>query len=135
MRDNKIVVVVADDIETWQKINVTAFLAAGVADRAEGVIGAPYEDGSQRQYTPLFNTPVHVYAAPRDKLSTVLGRAVTRPVVTSVYIEDMFITDNDHDNRATVEKYATEDLPLVGLALCGEPKQIDKVTRGIKRHD
>ena len=52
----------------------------------------------------------------------------------AITIEDMFATGNDTDNRATVKARATDDLPLVGLALRAEKKVVDKVTKGAKMH-
>src|SRR5215469_10783636 len=41
--DTKIAVAVRADLETWQKLNVTAFLASGVAAGVVGVVGMPRE--------------------------------------------------------------------------------------------
>ena len=41
--DTKIAIVLRDDLETWQKLNVTAFLASGVAANPE-LLGEPYAD-------------------------------------------------------------------------------------------
>ncbi|MCH9670833.1 MAG: DUF2000 family protein, partial [Gammaproteobacteria bacterium] len=49
--------------------------------------------------------------------------------------EDMFSTGHDAANRQTVARYATDDLPLVGLAVRGDKRQIDKVTKGAKLHE
>ncbi len=46
----------------------------------------------------------------------------------------MFDTGHDAANRATVNKYRSDDLPLVGLALRAERKLVDKVTKGAKLH-
>jgi hypothetical protein len=71
----------------------------------------------------------------RDRLKTILNRANTRDIPAAVYIEDMFATGHDAANRETVTHYATADLPLVGLAVRGDKKEIDKVVKGAKLHD
>jgi hypothetical protein len=40
----KLAVVVRDDLEPWQRLNVTAFLLSGVTAAEDGVVGEPYED-------------------------------------------------------------------------------------------
>ena len=39
MFDTKFVIVVREDLAQWQKLNVTAFLATGVAGAVEGLLG------------------------------------------------------------------------------------------------
>ncbi len=39
MFDTKIAIVVREDLATWQKLNVTAFLTSGVVDATEGLSG------------------------------------------------------------------------------------------------
>jgi hypothetical protein len=71
----------------------------------------------------------------RDKLKTMLIRANNNNLAVALYIEDMFSTGFDAANRETVARYASEALPLVGIALRGEKKLIDKITKGAKLHD
>ncbi|MCG3005483.1 DUF2000 family protein, partial [Escherichia coli] len=42
MFDTKITIVVRDDLATWQKLNVSSFLASGVVAQSPGLIGDPY---------------------------------------------------------------------------------------------
>ena len=42
--DTKIALIIRSDLETWQKVNVAAFLAGGVAAEYPACIGEPYED-------------------------------------------------------------------------------------------
>jgi hypothetical protein len=43
--DTKVAVVVRDDLATWQRLNVTAFLMSGItASAGAGAIGEPYTD-------------------------------------------------------------------------------------------
>ena len=61
--DTKIAIAVRADLEPWQQLNVTAFLASGIAASMADVMGKPYEDGSGNTYLELFRQPVVVYAA------------------------------------------------------------------------
>lgn len=134
MHDTKICVVIKDDLETWQKLNVTAFLAAGVAASAPGSIGDQYEDGSGNTYLPIFAQPVFVFAASVEHLQRTHARALSREVSTAIYTKDMFATNNDNDNRAVVKAVAADDLDIVGLAFRAERKTFDKIVSGLKLH-
>ncbi|MEM7800639.1 MAG: DUF2000 family protein [Chloroflexota bacterium] len=131
----KIAIVVADDLASWQKMNVVAFLTSGVISKTEGIMGEPYVDGSGKTYHSLCIQPIVVLKASREKLPTFLARAERREVPAAIYIEDMFVTGHDAANRETVTRYASEDLPLVGIAIRAERKEVDKIFKGAKLHD
>lgn len=61
--DTKVAIVVRDDLAAWQRLNVTAFLASGVAGAFPSTVGERYEDASGTAYLPMFGQPVLVYAA------------------------------------------------------------------------
>lgn len=134
MFDTKIAIVVRDDLLTWQKLNVTAFLTSGVLGADKDLLGENYEDASGQTYRPLMIQPMIVLTTGREGLSKIHQRAVNRGVSTAIYIEDMFSTGHDAANRATVKRYATDDLNLVGLAVREEKKIVDKITKGAKMH-
>jgi hypothetical protein len=133
--DTKVAVVVRDDLATWQRLNVTAFLMCGVAAQAGAeAIGEPYRDADGREYLPLLVQPVLVFAADRSKLHLVRERAERREVPVALYTADMFETGTDADNRAAVRAVPTAELDLVGLALRAPHRDADGVLRGLKRH-
>jgi hypothetical protein len=128
-------VVVRDDLATWQRLNVTAFLMSGiVADAGTTVIGEPYRDADAREYLPLLVQPVLVFIANGDKLRALRERAERRQVPVAIYTTEMFSTGNDADNRAAVRAAATSELDLVGLALRALHRDADAVLRGVTRH-
>ena len=131
----KIAIVVADDLAVWQKLNVVAFLTSGIIAQTENIIGEMYIDDSGQTYSPLCIQPMVVLKASREKLPTFLGRAERRGVKAAIYIEDMFQTGHDATNRETVRQYATADLPLVGLAVRTDRKDVDKIFKGAKLHE
>ena len=59
--DTKIAVVVREDLPTWQKLNMTAFLISGIAGTQE-LVGEPYEDASGNRYLPMCRQPILVFA-------------------------------------------------------------------------
>jgi len=132
--DTKIGIAVRDDLATWQKLNVTAFLASGVAGGIGETVGDAYEDGSGNQYLPMFRQPVMVYAGTGDALVTAHQRALRRGMTTAVYTEELFKTGNDVDNRAAVRAVAVDELRLVGLAVYGRRNDVDRVLKGLALH-
>jgi hypothetical protein len=132
--DTKIAIAVRADLAAWQKLNVTAFLASAVAGGRPEVIGERYQDASGSDYLPMFRQPVLVYGATAAELTAVHGRALTRQLDVAVYIEEMFKTGNDDDNRAAVRAVDAADLSLVGLAVYGAKNALDKVLKGLQLH-
>ena len=89
--DTKIAVVVRDDLATWQRLNVTAFMISGVTAQAgAAVIGQDYLDADGRRYLPLLIQPVLVLEAAATKLKTVRERAERRGVPIAIYTNEMF---------------------------------------------
>jgi hypothetical protein len=132
--DTKIAVVVRDDLDTWQKLNITAFTVSGIAGTVEGVIGEPYEDSTGNKYLPMFKQPVLVFSATSDQIKAVYQRALNRQLAFSIFTEDLFQTNNDIDNRAAVKARQQEDLKLVGMAMRADKKVVDKVLDGLRLH-
>src|ERR1700704_4414091 len=132
--DTKIAVVIRTDLEPWQKLNVAAFLAGGLAAAFPECVGEPYEAGSGTQYLSLIGQPILIYGADRPAFTRALERALARGVKPAVYTEDMFKTTHDPPNRGAVEAVARADLNLVGVAMRAERKVIDKIVDGLKFH-
>ena len=128
--DTKIAIVVRTGLQPWQELNITAFLASGIAAANAETIGKPYEDGAGNTYTELFRQPVLVYAG--EDLSQLHGRALARGLSIAVYTMEMFGTGNDDDNRAVV--LAAPVLDLAGLAVYGPRNVVDKVIKGVTLH-
>lgn len=134
MHDTKVGIVIRDDLETWKKLNVTAFLIAGIAAASPEIIGEQYEDGSGNVYLPILGQPVFVYAASSDQMQRTRSRALSRGVPLAIYTMGMFATNNDKDNRAVVKGVDADKLEIVGLALRAERKNFDKIVNGLKLH-
>lgn len=132
--DTKIAIVLRDDLQTWQRLNVTAFTISGVAGTTEGILGDPYEDASGVTYLPMMVQPVMLFEADATKLRTVYGRARSREVRFSIFTEQLFSTPDDEANRAAVKAVASDDLALVGMAMRAERGVIDKIFKGVSLH-
>jgi hypothetical protein len=133
--DTKIAVILRADLAPWQELNVTAFLASGVAASAPESIGEHYADADGTKYLPLFGQPVLVFTAEgRDDLARALDKALARDLMPAVFTADMFSTGHDEANRAAVAAVTRSDLDLVGLALRGPKNAVDKITKGLPLH-
>src|SRR5271170_6296931 len=134
MFDTKIAVVVREDLISWQKLNVTAFLVSGIVGANGKLVGEPYEDAAGNTYNPLMIQPIIVLSADKETIAQIYRRAMEQSIRLSLYIEDMFKTGNDTDNRAVVKQYQPDEMNIVGLALRADKKTVDKITKGAKMH-
>jgi hypothetical protein len=98
--ETKVAVVVRDDLQTWQRLNVTAFLVSGITAAFPELVGEEYQDADGTTYLPLLGQPVIVLEADAATLRAAHQRALGRGIAMSVYTAEMFATGNDRDNRA-----------------------------------
>ncbi|GGM03827.1 hypothetical protein GCM10010129_54190 [Streptomyces fumigatiscleroticus] len=132
--DTKIAVLLREDLQTWQRLNVTAFLVSGLGTQVPEVIGEPYENADGVPYLPMFRQPVLVFEGTKETLTAAHGRALSRSLPRALFTSDLFSTGNDRDNRAAVRAVGTADLDLVGLAVYGPKNAVDKVLKGARMH-
>jgi hypothetical protein len=132
--DTKIAVLLRDDLEDWQRLNVCAFLASGIAAAHPELIGAPYADADGTPYLAMFGQPVLVLAGSKETVAAAHARAVDRGLPVSIFTSTLFSTGNDADNRAAVRAVARADLDLVGIAVHGRRNAVDKVVKGARMH-
>lgn len=132
--DAKIAVLLREDLEPWQRLNVTAFLVSGLGSQLPEVIGEPYEDADGVPYLPMFRQPVLVFEGTKETVTSAHTRALSRALPRAVFTSDLFTTGNDHDNRAAVRAVPTEELDLVGMAVYGPRNAVDKVLKGARMH-
>ena len=132
--DSKVAILVLDDLAVWQKLNVTAFLATGIAAAAPEAMGDPYEDAADRRYTSLLGQPILVFAAKPPALLHAHRSAMERGLTCAVYVRAMFATGHDAANRAAFKAEPADAPDLVGIALRGPKKDVDKATKGSSLH-
>lgn len=131
--DTKIAIVLRDDLESWQRLNVTAFLASGVAVDPT-LLGEPYTDADHTRYTPMFRQPVMVFSADKTGLTAAHERGVARGLTMAVFTAELFGTGHDEANRAAVAAVPRAGLDLVGMAVHGPRGVVDKVLKGMPLH-
>jgi hypothetical protein len=132
--ETKIAVLLRDDLESWQRLNVTAFLVSGIAGTRPDLLGEPYLDADGTEYLPMFGQPVLVFAGAAATLTAVHGRALSRGLPIAVFTSELFVTGNDVDNRAAVRAVARDKLDLAGIAVHGARNAVDKVFKGVALH-
>jgi hypothetical protein len=134
MFDTKIAIIVRDDLATWQKLNVTAFLMSGITGANPDLIGEHYHDCDGRTHLPMSVQPVIVLSGPANVLTNIRNRAHDRGVETVAYIDEMFGTGHDAANRAVFAEHDASEANTVGMALRADKKIVDKITKGAKMH-
>ncbi|WP_322105572.1 DUF2000 domain-containing protein [Paraburkholderia sp. J41] len=134
MFDTKVALIVRDDLAVWQKLNVAAFLATGVAAARPEALGEPYEDAAGRRYGRMLGQPMMVFAADLAGLQGAHRQAVARELAIVPYVYAMFSTGHDAANREAFRAGDAENLDFVGLALHGPKKAVDKAVKGLKLH-
>jgi len=134
MFDTKIAIIIRDDLATWQKLNVTAFLTSGIIAQSPAIIGEAYRDAADNVYNPMSIQPIVVLAADQETLRTIQRRTIERNITASAYIEEMFATGHDTANREVFARFTPDNAKLVGLALRSDKKIVDKICKGAKMH-
>lgn len=134
MFDTKIALIVRDDLATWQRLNVVAFLATGIAAAAPEMMGEHYVDALGRQYGNMAGQPMLVFAADLAGLQRAHRQGVERELTLIPYVEAMFSTGHDAANRAVFLAEDADNLNLVGIALRGPKKAVDKAIKGLALH-
>jgi len=134
MFDTKVAILVLEDLAVWQKLNVTAFLATGIAAAAPEALGEPYEDAAGRRHARMLGQPMLIFSARPQALSRAYHIGIERGLSRAVYVRAMFSTGHDAANRAVFKAEPANAPDLVGVALRGAKKDVDKATKGLALH-
>lgn len=132
--ETKIAIAVRADLAVWQKLNVTAFLASGIAAAVPGCIGEAYIDGAGQRYSAMCGQPILVFAGTVEELRRAHDRARERDLLVVPYVEPMFLTGHDAANRAVFAEGDPSAQNWVGLAFHGDRKVVDKAVKGLSLH-
>ncbi|MDB5089858.1 MAG: hypothetical protein JWR09_3852 [Mucilaginibacter sp.] len=136
MHDNKIVIIVRDDLKSWQKLNVTAFLASAISIEFPELHGRHLITASGNKYLPFLKQPVLVYKAEDiNQMQRVFKRAKERELHIGIYSSQLFETMTEQDNLDETARYTDDEQDLVGLVIYGENKKVNKAIDGLKFHD
>ncbi|WP_240660366.1 DUF2000 domain-containing protein [Serratia marcescens] len=115
-------------------MNVVAFLATGIAAAAPEIIGERYVDAQGRRYGAISGQPMLIFAADLPGLQNVHRKGLERELTLIPYVHAMFATGHDEANRQVFLAEDADNLDLVGLALRGPKKAVDKAIKGLALH-
>ena len=118
-----------DDLATWQKLNVTAFLISGITAANSDLIGEEYVDKAGNLHLPMSRQPMIVLTGADNILRNARNRANHRGIPTVAYIQEMFSTGHDEANRAVFSEHMPNEDNTVGIALLADKKTVDKIQR------
>lgn len=134
MSDTKVAVLVREDLAVWQKLNVAAFLATGIAAESPEALGEPYVDRAGRRHGRMLGQPMLVFSADAAGLRAAHASAMERGLLVVAYVSAMFATLDDAANRRVFAEEDPDRLDLVGLAIRGPRKAVDRATKGLALH-
>jgi hypothetical protein len=134
MFETKVAILVLEDLEVWQKLNVTAFLATGIAGSAPEAMGEPYVDAADRRYASMLGQPILILAADPNTLLRARRQAQERGLTCAAYVRAMFSTGHDAANREVFRAEPADEPALVGIAMRGPKKDVDRATKGARLH-
>lgn len=132
--EDKIAIVLSDDLLGWQRLNVTAFLVSGLTGARADLLGEPYADADGTPYLRMLGQPVVVLEADAATLAAAHGRAVARGVPTSIFTRELFTTGDDESNRAAVRAVPRDRLDVVGLGVVAPRNAADTIVKGARMH-
>lgn len=132
--ETKVTILVLEELAVWQKLNVTAFLATGIAAAAPEALGEPYLDAAGRAHARLLGQPILIFAASSEVMQRAWRQSLERGLTRAAYVRRMFETSHDAANREAFAAEPAEAPDLVGLALRGPRKDVDKAAKGASLH-
>lgn len=134
MFDTKVALIIRNDLLMWQRLNVAAFLATGIAACAPEAMGEPYVDGDGNRYGNMLGQPMLIFEADLGAIQSAHRIGLQRELTLIPYVFAMFSTGHDAANRQVFLQENPNDLNLVGLAIRGAKKSVDRATKGLSLH-
>lgn len=133
--DHKIAIIIKQQLQDWQKLNVTAFLASSVAIQFPETHGYKFTNASGSTYLPFIKHPILIYKAENEEeLKRAFSRAKERGLAIGIYTEPLFATKNEDENHREMEKWGDDDQTLVGIIIYGENNKVNKALDKLKFH-
>ncbi|WP_422359455.1 DUF2000 family protein [Reichenbachiella sp.] len=133
--ENKIAIIVKNDLLNWQKLNVASFLASSVAINFPETHGKPFINASQSEYLPFIKQPILIYKADdQPQMDRVFSRAKERNLSIGIYPYSLFSTKNEEQNHLEMSKLTDDCSSLVGIVIYGENKKVNKALDGLMFH-
>ncbi|AKD53687.1 DUF2000 domain-containing protein [Spirosoma radiotolerans] len=136
MYDQKVAIIIKDDLLAWQKLNVVSFLASSIAIQFPETHGEAFITSDQVEFLPFMKHPILVYKADTsEKLQRAFQRARDRELAIGIYTNPLFGTKSGQENVQEIARHRVNELDLAGIIIYGENKKVDKALDGLKFHD
>jgi len=129
MFENKIAIILRNDLLDWQKLNVTSFLASSFAISFTEVHGKTFTTKNGDDFLHFMNQPVLIYKAEDENANAmrrVFNRAKERGLHIGVYPQSFFATKSAEENHLVMEDFNHETHLLAGIVIYGETKKVYK---------
>ncbi|MDD7887509.1 DUF2000 domain-containing protein [Flavivirga sp. 57AJ16] len=134
--ENKIAIVIKNDLMAWQKLNVASFLASSVAIQFPETHGKPFINASKSEFLPFIKQPILIYKADdQAQINRAFIRAKDRELHIGIYTKSLFATKNEGGNHLEMGKTTDENQELVGIVIYGENRKLNKALNGLKFHE
>ena len=131
--ETKIAIVLEEGLQSWQKLNITAFLGSAIASHFPETMGPDFQDASNIKYLGIFRHPVLIFSATPNEIKRAYGRARERNLDIGIYTRPIFTTQGDENLRA-VGKLKEGEQDIVGFIVYGPKGLVDKSLKGLSLH-
>lgn len=133
--EQKIAIVIRDDLLSWQKLNVASFLASSVAIQFPETHGQAFVNASNEEYLPFLKHPILIYKADNaSEIKRAFQRAKDRELHIGIYTKPLFETKSEVENLKLIAQYTDEDQDLVGIIVYGDTRKVSKALQKLKFH-
>lgn len=128
----KCVIVVDEDLGAGLAANTAAVLALSVGAATPGLIGGTCRDADGAEYPGLTVLPVPVLVADGPGLAALRGRAGDEGRLVAVVTDAAQRSKTYEDYQAALSDTPTAEVRILGVALAGAPKQVNRLVGNLR---
>lgn len=130
--DRKITIVLDKHISTVVALNVCSHLAISIGAHSKNIIGENIVDLSWISHLALCKYPVVLLQASAERIKEIVREATAASVTKIDFPTQALDIWTDAKLTQNIAKSKFEELKYYGVALCGTPKEVNKVTGDLK---
>lgn len=128
-KDFKMVIVVDESLPVGLQCNTAAVLSLTLGEKIKGLIGSDLQDKSGITHTGLTQYPLPILKASIDQIHQIYKNSLEDKNLLMVDITDSAQTTKNYtDYEEKLRSKLTEEHKLLGLALAGSSKLVNKLT-------
>ena len=131
--ETKIAIVLEEGLQSWQKLNVSAFLGSSIASHFPETMGPDFQDASNVKYLGIFRHPVLIFSATSDEIKKAYSRARERNLMIGIYTRPIFTTQGE-ENLQAVRGLKEEEQDIVGFIVYGPKGLVNKSLNDLPLH-